>query len=160
MWFLVSIVTFGLAFFPMFYYLIERRNQHFSRQRELKKLILNSLKGKEKKEFLNDPLPDRNTELWTASIILIFPVFWIAYFLSNDLLIHERRQRAFIKNILPDQPYYQQHINIRKYTFLTVATLGIGVIYWLYTIFNIYNNHFHEQRGIEDRIIERVKNKS
>jgi hypothetical protein len=46
MWFLVSIITFGLALLPMIYYLVERRNRHFRHQKELEDLILTILKSK------------------------------------------------------------------------------------------------------------------
>ena len=29
MWFLASVASFGIAFFPMFYLMIKRRNKHF-----------------------------------------------------------------------------------------------------------------------------------
>ena len=37
MWFLASIASFGLAFFPMFYLMIKRRNKHFQRHIENEK---------------------------------------------------------------------------------------------------------------------------
>jgi hypothetical protein len=39
MWFLGAIVTFGLAFFPMFHRLINGRNNHFKREEALEKQI-------------------------------------------------------------------------------------------------------------------------
>src|SRR4030067_3431675 len=88
MWFLASITTFGLGFFPMFYHSIERRNKHFLRQEEVEKQALTFFKneGKELQPTTNF-LPERNAKLWTVSIILVLPVFFIAYFLSKDLLL-------------------------------------------------------------------------
>ena len=40
MWFLTSVATFGLAFFPMIYLLVDRRNKHFKRQKELEALLI------------------------------------------------------------------------------------------------------------------------
>src|SRR4030065_1495258 len=40
MWFLASIATFGIAFFPMFYFFIDRRNRHFQRQYNLEKQVV------------------------------------------------------------------------------------------------------------------------
>ena len=44
MWFLASIATFGVAFFPMFYRMIDSRNKHFRREAELEKQIAEFLK--------------------------------------------------------------------------------------------------------------------
>ena len=39
MWFLGAIVTFGIAFFPMFYRLVEGRNKHFRKEAEFEEQI-------------------------------------------------------------------------------------------------------------------------
>jgi uncharacterized membrane protein len=161
MWFLASIVTFGLAFFPMFYRLIEGRNKHFLRQDELEKRALTFFKN-ERKELQSNTYcpPKRNAKLWAVSIILVLPVFVIAYFLSRDLLLHEKRQQAFLaKCLFPEIGYMPQNIAIKKHALITVATLGVGIIYWLYKIINTYNNHFKEQRKIEDEIIRLMEEK-
>jgi len=160
MWFLVSIATFGLAFFPMFYYLIERRNKHFLRQDELENRVKIYFRkeGKELQSATNS-LPERNAKLWAVSIILILPVFIITYFLSKDLLLHEKRQQAFLAKLFPERGYIPQNLAIKKYTLITLATLGVGVIYWLYKIINTYNSLFKEQRKIEDEIIKLLEEK-
>jgi len=105
-------------------------------------------------------LPKRNAKLWAASIILILPVFVIAYFLSKDLVLHEKRQQAFLARLFPERAYAPQSIAIKKCAVITAATLGVGVIYWLYKIINTYNSHFKEQRKIEDEIIRFIGEKS
>ena len=104
-------------------------------------------------------LPERNAKLWAVSIILILPVFVITYFLSKDLLLHEKRQQAFLAKLFPERGYIPQNLAVKKYALITVATLGVGVIYWLYKIINTYNNHFKEQRKIEDEIIRLMEEK-
>jgi hypothetical protein len=42
---------------------------------------------------------------------------------------------------------------------ITLATLGVGILYWFYKIINTYNNHFKEQRKIEDEIIRLMEEK-
>jgi hypothetical protein len=160
MWFLASIVTFGLASFPMFYRLIEGRNKHFLRQDELEKRALTFFENKGKELLSNTYYPPkRNAKLWAVSIILVLPVFVIAYFLSRDLLFHEKRQQAFLASLFPERGYTPQSIAIRKHALITVATLGVGIIYWLYKIINTYNNHFREQRKIEDEIVGLMEEK-
>ena len=155
MWFLVAITTFGLAFFPMFYQLVERRNKHFLRQDELENRVKTYFKNQGKEFQLSanaNALPERNAKLWAASIILILPMFVITYFLSEDLLLHEKRQQAFLTKLFPEKVYTPQNVAIKKYALITLVTLGVGEIYWLYKIINAYNGHFREQREIEAEI--------
>jgi hypothetical protein len=159
MWFLASIATFGLAFFPMFYRSIERRNKHFHRQYELEKQVATFFKN-EGEEWQPNVSPERHAKLWAASIILIIPVFAIAYFLSKDLLLHEKRQLEFLQNFFPEINYMPQSISIRNCALITGATLGFGVVYWLYKILNVYNNHFKEQQHIENEILRLMEAKS
>ena len=156
MWFLGSIASFGLAFFPMFYFSVERRNGHFRRQVEFEERVAAFFS----KEWKPLPIPERNAKVWAASIILFVPVFAITYLLSKDLLLHEKRQQDFLTNFYPDWNYMPQHISIRKYALITMVTLGFGVIYWLYKVVNLYNNHFKEQRHIEHEMLKLMEAKS
>ena len=156
MWFLGAIATFGVAFFPLFYYSIERRNLHFKRQREFESKISSF----QEKEWQPKAVPERHSKLWATSIILILPVFAILYFLSKDLLEHEMRQKEFFSTVYPELNYVPQKISIRNCALITVATLGFGGIYWLYKIVNVYNNHFKEQRHIEHEMLRLMEAKS
>ena len=49
MWFLGAVVTFGIAFFPMFYRLVDGRNKHFQHEKELEKQVTESLEKQGKK---------------------------------------------------------------------------------------------------------------
>ena len=152
MWFLASIVTFGVAFFPLFYRSIERRNQHFERQHEVEKRATSLLTDQEGDLQSEEPPLQRNGMLWAASIILVVPAFGALYVLSKDLMLHEKNQQIFLKRILPHMDYKPQRISIGIHVLITVATLGLGGIYWLYRVFNSYNNHFREHRIIDDEI--------
>lgn len=155
MWFLAAVATFGLAFFPMFYLLIERRNKHFVRQKELEELVAVHLKDKGMDLKLeNNHLAERNSLAWTLSIFLIFPIFIIAYLLSKDLVLHEEKQCMLFGSLLREKSFEVPSINIKRCVLLTVITLGLGIVYWLYKIFNSYNHHFKEQWMMEDKIFE------
>lgn len=155
MWFLASIATFGLALFLMVYLLIERRNKHFQRQKELENLVLSALKSREISiEIKPTDFNYRNALLWALSIVLVAPIFVIAYFLSKDLILHEHKQTTLFRKILPDEEVAEQGIHLNLYLMITLATVGVGVVYWLYRIFNDYNNHFKQQWRIEDRLVE------
>jgi threonine-phosphate decarboxylase len=153
MWFLASIASFGAAFFPMFYRLVDSRNRHFRRESALEKQIAENLKsqGKEISESVGFPR-EMNAKAWAASIILIIPTFILLYRLSRDLLIHERHQDSFLAAAFPERMFMPQTIPIKKYALITIVTLGIGGVYWLYKITNIYNAHFEAQWKVEQEI--------
>jgi hypothetical protein len=159
MWFLVSIASFGIGFFLMFYRLIEGRNRHFRREAELKKRIATFLKkqGKEPPATQNG-LGDMNAKAWAVAIILVIPVFAITYFLSKDLLIHEKRQYVLQGTVFPERLCMQQTIPIKKYVLIAIVTLGVGIVYWLYKIVNMYNIHFKVQSEIEKEISRLMEN--
>lgn len=160
MWFLLSIATFGLAFFPMFHRLIDSRNKHFRRESELEKQIAAFLR-KQGKELPATPASfnEMNAKAWTAAIILVIPAFVITYLLSRDLLMHEKRQDLILTSAFPERMFMPQTIPIKKYVLITIVTLGLGVVYWLYKIVNMYNTHFKVQREIEKEIAKLIEEK-
>jgi len=153
MWFLGAIVTFGLAFFPMFYRLIEGRNRHFRREAELEKQIAAYLgRQGEKSPATSECVAERNAKAWAVSIVLIVPVFVILYLLSRDLAVHERNQDAFLAAAFPQKMFMPQTIPIKTYVLITIVTLGVGIVYWLYKVVNLYNAHFKAQLQVEKEI--------
>jgi hypothetical protein len=158
-WFLGAIATFGAAFFPMFYRLIDNRNKHFHREAKLEQQI-NQWLAKQGKEAQATACPtDMNTKAWAASIIFIIPAFVITYYLSRDLQAHEQHQDMFLANAFPERVFMTQTIPIKKYALITLATLGVGGIYWLYKITNLYNAHFKAQRAVEREIARLMEEK-
>lgn len=160
MWFLASIATFGVAFFPMFYRLIESRNRHFHREADLEKQIAVFLRKQGKEPpTTSDSFNEMNAKTWTAAIILVIPAFVITYLLSKDLVAHEKHQATFFANAFPERMAMPQTIPIKKYVLITIVTLGVGIVYWLYKIINMYNAHFKAQREIEKEIIKLMEEK-
>jgi hypothetical protein len=161
MWFLASIATFGAAFFPMFYRLIEGRNKHFRREFDLEKQIEAFLRKQGKEPpAASDGFREMDAKAWTASIILVIPVFAVTYFLSRDLLVHEKRQDKFLANAFPERMFMPQTIPIKKYALITIVTLGVGIVYWLYKIVNMYNAHFKAHREVEKEIVKLMEENS
>lgn len=153
MWFLGAIVTFGLAFFPLFHRLVEGRNKHFRRELALEQQIVEHLKsqGKQTPEATKN-IHEMNAAAWAASIILVVPAFVILYLLSRDLAEHERHMDGFLAAAFPQKMFMTQTIPIKKYALLTIVTLGVGGIYWLYKIVNLYNAHYKAQWYVEKEI--------
>ena len=160
MWFLASIATFGAAFFPMFYRLIEGRNKHFRREADVERRIAAFLRTQGKETPATSvSLREMNAKAWAASIILVIPVFAITYLLSRDLLIHERYQDSFLASAFPERMFMPQTIPIKKYAVITIITLGVGIVYWLYKIVNMYNAHFRAQLQVEKEIAKLMEEK-
>lgn len=160
MWFLASIATFGLAFFPMFYRLIDSRNKHFRSEANLEKQITALLRKQGKESpITSESFSEMNAKVWSAAIILVVPAFVITYLLSRDLFMHEKRQDMMLKNLLPERIFMPQTMQITKYVLITIITLGLGIIYWLYKIINMYNAHFKAQREIEKEIGKLIEEK-
>jgi len=175
MWAVLSVASFGIAWFPMIYYLIKRRNAHFSRQEKLEALILSKLRKTESPE--KSPLDSsktknqgssRNAKAWTLSTLLILPAFYIFYFLKSDLQKHEEHEHDFLVEIIALAKDSGVPLNIHgftatprfpsdRYLVLSVATFGLAAAYWLYRIFNDYNNHFKMQWKNEDELLSFLK---
>jgi hypothetical protein len=161
MWFLGAIVTFGIAFFPMFYRLVDGRNRHFCRETEFENRVSDYLKSKGKESPAeSEPFADMNTKAWAASIILVVPVFVILYLLSRDLAVHEQKQDSFLAFTLQERVFMPQTIPIKTYAVITLVTLGVGTVYWLYKVVNLYNAHYKAHLQVEKemgRLMEEEK---
>ncbi|UCC58944.1 MAG: hypothetical protein JSW14_03325 [Candidatus Bathyarchaeum sp.] len=175
MWIILSIASFGIAWFPMIYYLIKRRNAHFSRQEKLEALILSKLrkansagKSDSNSPKIENPVPPRNATAWTVFSILIVPAFYVFYFLKRDLRKHEEHEHDFLVEIISLAKDSGVTLDIHgftatksfalgRYLILSIATLGLAAAYWLYRIFNDYNNHFKMQWKIEEELLSFLK---
>lgn len=162
MWFLGAIITFGAAFFPMFYRLVEGRNHHLEKTAELERKIADYLKNRGQQAPQVHALPKkRNARLWAVSIILVVPAFILLYVLTRDLVLHERQEEAYLASALPKQVFMTQTIPQTTYVLITILTLGVGGVYWLYKIVNLYNQHYKADLLVEkevDQLIEEEGN--
>jgi hypothetical protein len=160
MWFLGSVASFGAAFFPMYYRLVDSRNKHFRREADLEGKIAEFLKKQGKQPPQTGEAPGAmNAKAWAASIIVIIPVFFILYYLSKDLSVHEKHEDQFLAVAFPQRMFMPQTIPIKKYVLITIVTLGVGGIYWLYKVVNNYNAHFKAYWRIEKEIARLMEEK-
>ena len=153
MWFLSSIITFGLGFFTMFRRLVSGRYQHFINEAENQRKLAKYLKSIGKEPPVTSQSPkQRNAKLWAASIILIIPAFVIIYLLIKDLSIHEKEEDAYLSATLPERVFMPQTIPQTTYVLITIVTLGVGAVYWLYKTVNLYNQHYKADLVVEKEI--------
>ena len=52
-----------------------------------------------------------------------------------------------------------QTIPIKTYVLITIVTLGVGVVYWLYKIVNLYNAHYKAELQVENEIKKLMEDK-
>ncbi|PVX27104.1 MAG: hypothetical protein CW716_04010 [Candidatus Bathyarchaeum sp.] len=166
MWAVLSVASFGIAWFPMMYYMIKRRNTHFQRQQKLEALILTKLKITPSQEQpQTKPL---NAAAWTISTLLIVPAFYIFYVLKRDLNKHEEHEHDFLVQVIEyakekDVPLNLHGFNatprfsLNKYVGLSIVSCGLAAAYWLYRIFNDYNSHIKMQWHNEEAILTFLK---
>jgi hypothetical protein len=160
MWFLASIASFGITFFPMFFRLIDNRNRHFNRQNELESCINEYEITQGRKPHEHNEVEEMNAKAWAASIVFIVPAFFVIYRLSKDLRAHEQNQEIFLDAAFPEKRMFMsQTIPIKKYALFTIVTLGLGGIYWLYKVINLYNAHFKAQWKVEEEIVKLMEDK-
>jgi len=153
MWFLGAVVTFGLAFFPMFYRLVDGRNRHLSHETEFEEHIGTYLKSQGKTPpAATTTFEVRNAKLWALSVILIIPAFVLLYRLSKDLAAHEQQQDIYLTTALPQRVFMPQSVPLTTYALITIVTLGVGGVYWLYKIVNLYNAHYKAHLAVEKEL--------
>jgi hypothetical protein len=137
----------------MFYRLVEGRNKHFQKEAEIEEQLATYLKSRGKTPpATSQPFKRRNAKLWAASIILIIPAFIIVYLLTKDLANHEQKQDVYLAAALPQRVFMPQTIPLTSYVLITIVTLGIGVVYWLYRIVNLYNAHYKADLQVEKEV--------
>jgi hypothetical protein len=180
-WTLLSLVTFGIAWFLMIYYLINRRNQHFARQEKLEQLVLTRFRqlsnekqptlqdGKVGEGFKEDLVKFRNASMWAVSTLLILPAFYVFRFLMEDLRKHEEHESFFFAEVVTYAKNLELSMNLNgmalttksftsgHYFVMTLGTLGLAGVYWLYLIFNDYNRHFKKQWAFEDELLKTLQ---
>ena len=109
-----------------------------------------------------------NEKAWAVFTILIVPAFYVFYFLKSDLQKHEAHEHVFLSEVIALAKDSGLPLNIQsyattpsfpigKYVALSVVTFGFAAVYWLYQIFNDYNNHFKMQWIIEDELLRFLK---
>ncbi|MDH5375763.1 MAG: hypothetical protein OEW95_08125, partial [Candidatus Bathyarchaeota archaeon] len=179
MWFLISVASFGIVWFLMIYFLIKRRNYHFLRQEKLETLILTKLRqlSREQPRLKNTASNSvkieniklfRNPQAWALSTLLVFPAFYIFYFLGIDLQKHEEHEHAFLTEAISlaqnlgldinlDDFKATKNFALKRYLASTIVTCGLAAGYWLYRIFNDYNRHFKRQWKLEDELLSFFK---
>jgi len=154
---------------------IKRRNDHFRRSHKLSASIIDYIVAK----GANDPEiasmksmieearfreSEKSAALWIVLIIVLpIVILYVMHFLTRDFYEHEQREQIIYKNLaeilkrrgialqipetrIPDR-------NTILYIILTIITLGLFSIYWVYAITKDPNEHFGEHKKFEQNLL-------
>jgi hypothetical protein len=169
----------------MLYKLVNRRNKHFQRQGFLYDDLTNLAKELAAKKGADVSLALNNMEranrearyeeteksaaLWAIVTFFIgITALYVYYFLMKDFYKHERREDMFLDDLnralmvagvtinLPRRTLPVPDRSFVLYIILSIITLGIFAIYWLYVLLTDPNSHFRQQALTEDTILAQV----
>jgi predicted permease len=166
-----------------FYYLIQRRNDHFARQQllfsTLNQLLSNGTQARpsETTSRLSHLSEDsvfeerqRAAGVWAILFLFVSPIVGliIAYSLTQDLRKHEALQaeyRIALSEAFRDAGYGSPTFATPKlhnrdpllFVILSAITAGLFWIYWFYTLLHDYNEHFAQQADFENQIVNLLK---
>lgn len=116
-WFLVTLITFGIAGFYVTYKLIKRRNEHFKRQWKLMENLENIIRFISEKKGVDigaaigamngarrdcmSSEEDKSAGLWIILSIITGSIagLYIMYFLTRDIYKHYKNQSRFVNGL-------------------------------------------------------------
>lgn len=181
----IGAFAFSILYAIMIYKLAKRRNTHFQRQHLLYEDLLtmarevSSKKGIDVSMNLNNldrtmrearfDETEKSAALWAIlSFITGIAALYVFYYLLKDFFKHERREDLFFEDLnralaasgvtvnLPRRTLPIPDRSFILYFILSIITVGIFGIYWIYVLITDPNNHFRQQWMIEDTIIAQV----
>jgi hypothetical protein len=177
--FVIAIVATAINVYVVYKW-VNRRNEHFKRQRLLFRAITDYLKSKGCEVSRLEPINmemeveenERSAVLW-ALIQFVpyvggFLLLYVYHFLNKDFWKHERREDQFLNalsSILAKHgvnfTYVRMHTipdrSTLLYVILLFVTIGLFGLYWVYTLTKDPNNHFMEHRRWEDTLLNALR---
>ena len=170
------VLLFGAA---AFYFMVDRRNQHFARQQLLFSSLHSYLLGSAKtgssnsisrlRYFSDDSVfgeRHRPAGVWAILFLFVAPIAGLAlpYDLTRDLSFHEELQIKYQTTLVDAlreagyQPPTFPPSKLHKreplfFVILSAITAGLFWIYWFYTLLKDFNDHFADQARFEDQIL-------
>ena len=180
LWPVLGIISF-IVLIVLIYKLVDRRNAHFKRQTFLMEDAIKLLRkiAEEKKTSVETELSlcertlrearaeetEKSAVLWAIlSAVTNIATLYVCYFLMKDFYKHERREDGFwedISKILSklgisfSPPRRMNPLPNRSfilYLILSIITIGIFGIYWLYVLIKDPNEHFRYHASIDEEL--------
>lgn len=179
--YVVVIISF-IAYIVLIYKLARRRNTHFKRQIFLFEDLVAAVKriAADKSVDVEVGLAscertireakmeetEKNAVLWALlSAVTGLAAYYVWYFLMKDFYRHERREDGFWEDLrktldkagvtvpMPRRIEPTPNRSFILYLILTIVTLGLFGIYWVYVLLQDPNHHFRYHVQIEDQLI-------
>lgn len=174
-----------ILFAYMLYKLVNRRNKHFQRQLFLYDDLTNMAKELAAKKGVDIALSlnnmqrttqegryeetEKSAALWAIVTFFIgITGLYVYYFLMKDFYKHERREDMFLDDLnrsllaagvtvnLPRRTLPIPDRSFVLYLILSIVTLGVFAVYWLYVLLTDPNGHFRQQAMTEDTVLAQV----
>jgi hypothetical protein len=164
------------------YRLAKRRNTHFKRQIFLFEDIVAAVKAIATRKGVGVEVglascertvreakmeeTEKNAVLWAIlSVFLGIASLYVWYFLMKDFYKHERREDGFwedmsktldksgVKFSVPRRTEIMPERSFVLYFILSLVTLGLFGVYWVYMLLQDPNRHFRYHTQIEDQLL-------
>jgi hypothetical protein len=176
------VIVIFVANIILIYRLARRRNAHFKRQIFLFEDVVTAVKAIAMRKSIDVEVglasgdrtvreakaeeTEKSAVLWAIlSVITGIAVFYVWYFLMKDFYKHERREDGFwedmnktldkcgVKFSWPRRTEVMPDRSFALYFILTLVTLGLFGIYWVYVLLKDPNEHFKYHVQIEDQLL-------
>lgn len=167
------------------YFLVNRRKTHFNRQKFLcENLIVgidsvaqtkgvdiqhSLLELRKNREEANSDKTDKNPILWAfLSAFFPFLTVYVCYFLMSDFYKHEQLENSFweqssntlnqlgINFSVPQRTKPTPNRSFVLYLILTIVSMCLFGVYWLYVLLKDPNQHFEYHKGIEKQLVTAI----
>jgi len=168
------------------YKLVKRRNTHFNRQQFLFEDVTSAVRTIAEKKGVDVEVglsscnrtvrearaeeTEKGAVLWAILSAIIFLAEWyVSYFLMKDFYKHERREDGFWEDLksvlnkigvtvsLPRRMEATPDRSFVLYLILTIITVGLFGIYWLYVLLKDPNEHFKYHIQVEDELLSALE---
>ena len=182
---LTSLINFAVAII-ITYMLVNRRSTHFKRQKFLSEdLIVTIVSLAKKKEIevetilspvkrtvreANAEETEKSAILWAIlSAIVPFAQWYVNYFLLKDFYRHEQREDGFWEDLgramnklginfsVPRRTEAMPNRSFVLYLILTIITMGLFGVYWIYVLLKDPNEHFKYHIEAESQLLSALE---
>ena len=103
-------------------------------------------------------------------IIIPFYILYIFHFINKELVKHTRSEKLFLTTLIDeikskDALFSKSILDYREieekntllYIILSIITIGIFAIYWIYSLSKDYNGHIINQQILDNAILESLR---
>jgi hypothetical protein len=168
------------------YFLVNRRKTHFNRQKLLCENLIAGIDSvaqtketdiqdsllvlRKNVEETNSDKTDKNPILWAVlSAFIPFLFLYIFNFLVTDFYKHEQLENSFwqkssnalnqlgIKFSVPQRTEPIPKRSFILYLILSIVTMGLFGVYWLYVLLKDPNQHFDYHKQIESQLLTAIE---